>query len=289
MIGVTHIPVLCEEVIENLVSAEYSLFVDATVGGGGHAHHILERYKGIRLIGLDADEEALHIAQEVLRGYGERVQLVRGNFKDLKEILNGIGISSFDGILFDLGLSTYQLTGERGFSFNDEVFPDMRMDDRAELTAYDVVNTYRYDVLKKIIGEYGEEEKAHRIAKAIVEERKKRPIATSKELAGIILKVKKRRGKIHPATKTFQAIRMEVNREPENLRTGVLDAIDMLNRRGRIGVISFHSLEDRTIKGIFKTSAVVNAVTKKPIRPERDEIRKNPSSRSAKLRVAEKI
>lgn len=289
MIGVTHIPVLCEEVIENLVSAEYSLFVDATVGGGGHAHHILERYKGIRLIGLDADEEALHIAQEVLRGYGERVQLVRGNFKDLKEILNGIGVSSFDGILFDLGLSMYQLTGKRGFSFNDEAFPDMRMDDRTELTAYDVVNTYRYEALKKIIGEYGEEEKAHRIAKAIVEERKKRPIATSKELGNIILKVKKKRGKIHPATKTFQAIRMEVNREPENLRTGVLDAIDMLNGHGRIGVISFHSLEDRTIKGIFKTSAVVNAVTKKPIRPERDEIRKNPSSRSAKLRVAEKI
>jgi len=288
LIGVTHIPVLCEEVIQNLISAEYSLFVDATVGGGGHAHHILERYKDIRLIGLDADEEALSTAQEVLRGYGERVELVRGNFKDLKEILNGMGVFSFDGILFDLGLSMYQLMGKRGFSFNDETFPDMRMDDRAELTAYDVINTYRYDVLKKIIGEYGEEEKAHRIARAIVDERKKRPITTSKELGNIILKAKKRRGKIHPATKTFQAIRMEVNGEPKNLRTGVNDAIDMLNRQGRIGVISFHSLEDRTIKGIFKTSAVVSAVTKKPIRPERDEIRNNPSSRSAKLRIAEK-
>lgn len=288
MIGVTHIPVLCEEVIQNLVSAEYSLFVDATVGGGGHAYHILERYKDIRLIGLDVDEGALNIAQEVLRGYGERVQLVRGNFKDLREILNGIGVFSFDGILFDLGLSMYQLMGKRGFSFNDEAFPDMRMDDRAGLTAYDVVNTYRYDVLKKIIGEYGEEERAHRIAKAIVDERKKRPIATSKELGNIILKVKKRRGKIHPATKTFQAIRMEVNGELKNLRTGVNDAIDMLNGRGRIGVISFHSLEDRTIKEIFKTSAIVSAMTKKPIRPERGEIRNNPSSRSAKLRVAEK-
>jgi 16S rRNA (cytosine1402-N4)-methyltransferase len=288
LIGVTHIPVLCEEVIQNLVSAEYSLFVDATVGGGGHAHHILERHKDIRLIGLDVDEGALSIAQEVLKGYGERVRLVRGNFKDLKEILNGMGIFSFDGILFDLGLSMYQLMGRRGFSFNDDCLPDMRMDDRTELTAYDVVNTYRYDVLKKIIGEYGEEEKAHRIARAIVDERKKRPIATSKELANIILKAKKQRGKIHPATKTFQAIRIEVNGETKNLRTGVNDAIDMLNVRGRMGVISFHSLEDRTIKGMFKASAIVSAVTKKPIRPGREEIRKNPSSRSAKLRVAEK-
>jgi 16S rRNA (cytosine1402-N4)-methyltransferase len=288
LIGVTHIPVLCEEVIQNLVSAEYSLFVDATVGGGGHAHHILERYKDIRLIGLDVDEGALNIAQEVLKGYGERVRLVRGNFKDLKEILNGMGVYSFDGILFDLGLSMYQLMGKRGFSFNDDFFPDMRMDDRAELTAYDVVNTYRYDVLKKIIGEYGEEEKAHKIARAIVDERKKRPIATSKELADIIFKAKRKRGKIPPATKTFQAIRVEVNGETKNLRTGVNDAIDMLNGRGRIGVISFHSLEDRTVKQLFRTSAMVSAVTKKPIRPERGEIRKNPSSRSAKLRVAEK-
>lgn len=288
MIGVTHIPVLCEEVIQNLVSAEYSLFVDATVGGGGHAHHILERYKDIRLIGLDVDEEALSIAQEVLRGYGERVKLVRGNFKDLKEILNGMGVFSFDGILFDLGLSMYQLMGGRGFSFNDDCLPDMRMDDRADLTAYDVINTYRYDVLRKIISEYGEEERAHKIARAIVEARKKRPIATSRELADIIFRAKKKRGKIHPATKTFQAIRIEVNRETKNLRTGVSDAIDMLQDRGRIGVISFHSLEDRTIKEIFKTSTVVNTVTKKPIRPQRNEIRNNPSSRSAKLRVAEK-
>ncbi len=288
MIGVAHIPVLCEEAIQNLVSAEYRLFVDATVGGGGHAHHILERYKDIRLVGLDVDEEALSIAQEVLKGYGERVRLVRGNFKDLKEILNGMGVFTFDGILFDLGLSMYQLMGKRGFSFNDDCLPDMRMDNRAVLTAYDVVNTYRYDALKKIISEYGEEEKAHKIAKAIVDARKKGPIATSKELAGIVLKAKRRRGKIHPATKTFQAIRIEVNRETKNLRTGVNDAIDMLNGNGRIGVISFHSLEDRAIKEIFKTSTAVNAVTKKPIRPERGEIRNNPSSRSAKLRVAEK-
>lgn len=288
MIGVAHIPVLCEEAIQNLVSAEYRLFVDATVGGGGHAHHILERYKDIRLVGLDVDEEALSIAQEVLKGYGERVRLVRGNFKDLKEILNGMGVFTFDGILFDLGLSMYQLMGKRGFSFNDDCLPDMRMDNRAVLTAYDVVNTYRYDALKKIISEYGEEEKAHKIAKAIVDARKKGPIATSKELAGVVLKAKRRRGKIHPATKTFQAIRIEVNRETKNLRTGVNDAIDMLNGNGRIGVISFHSLEDRAIKEIFKTSTAVNAVTKKPIRPERGEIRNNPSSRSAKLRVAEK-
>jgi 16S rRNA (cytosine1402-N4)-methyltransferase len=286
--GVQHIPVLLEEVLHNLVSVENGLFVDATLGGGGHAYRILERYEHLRIIGIDADDVALTIAKEALRGFQNRVTLVRGNFKTLKEILLGIGVSSIDGILFDLGTSTYQIMGKRGFSFNDEEALDMRMDMREPLSAYDVVNRYQQDELARIIFEYGEEEKSRRIAKAIVEARKKKPIETAKELADLVAKVKWRRGRIHPATKTLQAIRIETNQELENLKTGVGSAIEMLNPKGRIGVISFHSLEDRIMKETFRNSPALRILTKKPIRPERKEALMNPRSRSAKLRIAEK-
>jgi 16S rRNA (cytosine1402-N4)-methyltransferase len=286
--GVRHIPVLLEEVLHNLVSVEDGLFVDATLGGGGHAYRILERYEHLRIIGIDADDVALTIAKEALRGFKERITLVRGNFKTLKEILQGIGVSSIDGILFDLGTSTYQIMGKRGFSFNDEEALDMRMDMRETLSAHDVVNKYRQDELARILFEYGEEEKSRRIARAIVEARKKKPIDTAKELGEIVAKVKWRRGRIHPATKTFQAIRIETNHELENLKTGVESAIEMLNPKGRIGVISFHSLEDRMMKETFRNSPALAVLTKKPIRPERKEILTNPRSRSAKLRVGEK-
>jgi 16S rRNA (cytosine1402-N4)-methyltransferase len=286
--GVQHIPVLLEEVLHNLVSIENGLFVDATLGGGGHAYRILERYEHLRIIGIDADDVALTIAKEALREFQDRVTLVRGNFKTLKEILLGIGVSSIDGILFDLGTSTYQIMGKRGFSFNDEEALDMRMDMRETFTAYDVVNRYQQDELAKIIFEYGEEEKSRRIARAIVEARKKKPIDTAKELADLVAKVKWRRGRIHPATKTFQAIRIETNHELENLKAGVESAIEMLNPKGRIGVISFHSLEDRIMKETFRNSPALTVLTKKPIRPERKEALTNPRSRSAKLRIAEK-
>jgi 16S rRNA (cytosine1402-N4)-methyltransferase len=286
--GVQHIPVLLEEVLHNLVSIENGLFVDATLGGGGHAYRILERYEHLRIIGIDADDVALTIAKEALREFQDRVTLVRGNFKTLKEILLGIGVSSIDGILFDLGTSTYQIMGKRGFSFNDEEALDMRMDMRETFTAYDVVNRYQQDELAKIIFEYGEEEKSRRIARVIVEARKKKPIDTAKELADLVAKVKWRRGRIHPATKTFQAIRIETNQELENLKTGVESAIEMLNPKGRIGVISFHSLEDRIMKETFRNSPALTVLTKKPIRPERKEALTNPRSRSAKLRIAEK-
>ena len=288
MNGVRHIPVLLEEVLHNLVSVEDGLFVDATLGGGGHAYHILERYEHLRIIGIDADDVALAIAKETLRGFKDRVTLVRGNFKALKEILLGIGASSIDGILFDLGTSTYQIMGKRGFSFNDEEALDMRMDMRETLTAHDVVNKYRQDELAKILFEYGEEEKSRRIARAIVEARKKKPIDTAKELGDLVAKVKWRRGRIHPATKTFQAIRIETNHELENLKTGIESAIEMLNPKGRIGAISFHSLEDRMMKEAFRNSPALAVLTKKPIRPERTEAITNPRSRSAKLRIAEK-
>lgn len=289
MNGVTHIPVLLEEVLSNLVNVEDGLFVDATLGGGGHTHGMLERYKAIRVIGIDTDEVALTIAEEALRGFKDRVKLVRGNFKTLKETLQGMGVSSIDGILFDLGISTYQIMGKRGFSFNDEVALDMRMDIREELTAWDVVNRYRQDKLEQILFEYGEEEKARKIARAIVEARKKKPIQTAKELGDVVAGVKWRRGRIHPATKTFQAIRVEVNRELESLKTGVNSAIEILSTRGRIGIVTFHSLEDRMIKEAFRNSAALKVLTKKPIRPERKEMLSNPRSRSAKLRIAEKL
>lgn len=286
--GVAHIPVLLDEVADNLASVTGNLFVDATVGGGGHSSFILERYPGLNLVGLDVDEDNLKIAEEWLRDFGGRVTLIRGNFRNLKELLKGAGINSFDSILFDLGLSTFQISGTRGFSFNDDSFLDMRMDSRDLLTAYDVVNKYNYEALKRIILEFGEEYRAARIARVITEERKRKPIATAKELANVVGKAKRRTGRVNPATKTFQAIRIEVNGELDSLRSGLADAIDMARPTGRIGVISFHSLEDRIVKEMFRASPLLNVVTKKPIRPGRAEIISNPRSRSAKFRVAEK-
>lgn len=284
-----HIPVLLEEVANNLVSDQSTLLVDATVGGGGHSSYILARYHSLNLVGLDVDEDTLGRAEECLKGFGGRVTLIRGNFRDLKACLETAGISSFDSILFDLGLSTFQIAGHRGFSFNDDEFLDMRMDNRGTLTAYDVVNGYDYETLRRVIFEYGEEHRASRIARVIVEERRKKPITTAKELSNAVLKAKGRTGRVHPATKTFQAIRIEVNGELQNLRSGLDDAIKMIRPQGRIGVISFHSLEDRIVKETFRSSPFLHVVTKKPIRPARAEIMGNPRARSAKLRVAEKI
>lgn len=288
MSDATHIPVLLEEVLQNLVSIEDGQFVDATLGGGGHTYRLLEKYKQIRVIGIDADEVALTIAEEALREFKDRITLVRGNFKNVKEILQGIGVSSIDGILFDLGTSTHQIMGKRGFSFNDDEALDMRMDIREELTAYDIVNSYRVDDLATVLFEYGEEEKSRRIARAIVEARKKKPIETAKELADIVARAKWRRGRIHPATKTFQAIRIETNHELESLKKGIESAVEVLTPGGRIAVISFHSLEDRMMKEFFRNSPALKILTKKPLRPERKEILTNPRSRSAKLRIAEK-
>jgi len=286
--GAKHISVLPEEVLLNLVNVEDGLFVDATLGGGGHTYRILERYKRLRIIGIDADDAALVIAKERLREFNNRITLVRGNFRTLKEILLGMGVSSIDGVLFDLGTSTYQIMGTRGFSFNDEGILDMRMDTRETLRAYDIVNRYPQDDLARILFEYGEEEKSRKIARAIIEARKKKPIETAKELGNLVAKIKWRRGRIHPATKTFQAIRIETNRELENVKTGVESAIEMLNTKGRIGVITFHSLEDRIVKETFRNSQVLKVLTKKPLRPGREEMLANPRSRSAKLRIAEK-
>lgn len=287
--GVAHIPVLLAEVTDNMVRNEEGVYVDATLGGAGHASALLERYNKLRLVGLDVDEDNLKFAEEKLAPFKERVTLVRGNFRDLADIVRSLHIPAADSILFDLGLSTFQIMGGRGFSFNDDAFLDMRMDNRSPVTAYDVVNGYGYEALKKVIEELGEEWKAPRIARMIVEERKKKAISTAKELAAVVQKAKRREGRIHPATKTFQALRMEVNQELDNIRTGVTGAVSMLVPGGRIGVISFHSLEDRIIKEMFKASPDLDVVTKKPIRPLRSEALENPSARSAKFRIAEKV
>jgi 16S rRNA (cytosine1402-N4)-methyltransferase len=283
-----HIPVLFDEVVQSLIRPEYRLFVDATAGGGGHTYSILNAYPNLRAYAIDLDDAALTAAGRRLEPFRDRVKLKRANFTALKQILGDEGTSTVDAVLFDLGVSTFQLEGERGFSFRDTHALDMRMDQRQERTALRVVNSYSFAALKNIIGEYGEERKAAQIARAIVTERRKAPVTSARELAEIVAKVARRTGRIHPATKTFQAIRMEVNQELKNLETGLAAAIDLLAPGGRVGVISFHSLEDRMVKTIFKAAPELTVLTKKPIRPGRIEIARNPRSRSAKLRIAEK-
>lgn len=289
MSEIRHISVLLEEVLQNLVSTEEGLLVDATLGGGGHTYNLLNRYPKLRVIGIDADDVALNTAGESLLEFRDRVTLVRGNFRDLRRILQSTGISSIDGILFDLGTSTYQILGKRGFSFYDEEALDMRMDTREGLTARDIVNRYREADLANILYNYGEEEKSRRIAKAIVEARKTGQIHSAKQLADLVSRVKRRTGRIHPATKTFQALRIETNNELTALSGAIKDSIEVLNTGARIGIISFHSLEDRIVKESFRNSSYLRILTKKPIRPQRKEVLSNPRARSAKLRLAERV
>lgn len=287
--GSTHTPVLLDEVVNSLIRPEYRLFVDATVGGGGHTYGILTTNPNLRAYAIDLDEVSLAAAKERLAPFQERVKLNRANFSELKHILGDDGILTVDAILFDLGISTFQLEGERGFSFRDAGNLDMRMDQRQKQTAQQVVNSYTYEALRRIIAEYGEEWRAERIARAIVAERKKGTITSARALTEIVAQVARRSGKIHPATKTFQAIRMEVNQELRNLEAGLVAAIELLAPGGRVGIISFHSLEDRMVKTMFKAAPNLTLLTKKPIRPGRPEILRNPRSRSAKLRIAEKV
>jgi 16S rRNA (cytosine1402-N4)-methyltransferase len=287
--GYDHIPVLLDEVLHNLVVNSDALFVDATIGGGGHGYHLLETYRGLRLVGIDADVEALALAKVRLSPYKDRVLLKKGNFRDLKRILQEESIGEVDAVLFDLGISLYQMSGERGFSFSDDAALDMRIDLEEALTAREVVNRYGYPALTRILKEYGEEGDAAKIARLIVEARKKGPITNAKDLADIVAKAKRGRGRSNPATKSFLAIRVEVNRELLNLADGLRDATDVVRSSGRIGVITFHSLEDRIVKTFFRDNPLLAPVTKKPIRPTSQEVRTNRRARSAKLRIAEKL
>lgn len=287
-----HIPVLVKETIEMLDVKANGTYVDATVGLGGHAEALLSMLGADgRLVGIDRDEEALGYARERLGN--DRVLLKNGSFSQIEDILSSMNIRQVDGVLFDLGVSMLQLKElKRGFSFISDARLDMRMDTAQELTAWDVVNKYHEKELEKILKEYGEDPFARRIAKAIITCRKKSPINTCKELSDIVMKVYGGRGKTHPATRTFQALRIEVNKELDELKKALASALNILKAEGRLCVISYHSLEDRIVKNFMRDSAregIVKVLTKKPVTPGFDEIRINPSSRSAKLRGAEKI
>jgi 16S rRNA (cytosine1402-N4)-methyltransferase len=283
---------MLEEVIEVLNPKIGGIYVDATIGVGGHSEHILDLIgpEG-KLIGIDKDSESLRITEKRLSGKG--VVLKKGNFLEMENIIFQEGIQRVHGILFDLGISMHQLKSfERGFSFLSYERLDMRMDQRQDLSAWDVVNAYPEKLLEKILREYGEERRSKKIAKSILKARQTEPINTCAELTKLIERNYMRRGRAHPATKIFQALRIEVNNELEQLKAGLDASLRLLKKGGRLCVISYHSLEDRIVKRFMMEKAkrsLLRVITKKPRTPSAEELRINPSSRSAKLRAAEKI
>ncbi|MFH1189320.1 MAG: 16S rRNA (cytosine(1402)-N(4))-methyltransferase RsmH [Candidatus Omnitrophota bacterium] len=290
-----HLPVMVDEVMSSLNLKPGYTVLDATVGGGGHAAEILKRIApGGRLIGIDADASGLAIAADTLKGYTGSYRLVNGNFRDLDTVLRTEEARELDACLMDVGVSSFQMDeGARGFSFQHEAKLDMRMDPRLEISAWDVVNRYREEDLAELIKNYGEERFARRIAHYIARARGEKKIDTTEELRSLVHSaLRGRRGRIDPATRTFQAIRIEVNDELRALEEGLGKAIAHLAPCRRIAVISFHSLEDRIVKNTFKALAArgeLKIITKKPqIASDKERI-DNPRSRSAKLRVAERI
>jgi len=279
-----HVPVLGREVIDGLAVRPGGHYLDVTVGGGGHSRLILEAAADVRLTAVDQDEDALAAAQKYLAEYGERVKFIHSNFADYEFTLN-----TFDGILADLGVSSYHLDqAERGFSFRQAANLDMRMDRGRSLTAADVINNWDEAELADIFFKYGEERLSRRIARRIVE---RRPLHTTIELADAIassVPPKYRYGRIHPATRVFQALRIVVNDELKSLETFLDKAPNALVPGGRIAIISFHSLEDRPVKHGLRNLPLLKVLTKKPIIALEEEISNNPRSRSAKLRIAER-
>ncbi len=286
-----HTSVLLEESTDILLGNGGSVYVDCTIGLGGHTKRILEKNSKAFVIGIDRDPQALEVAKENLKAFEGRFSLYHANYKDLDIVLNQEGIDKVDGFLFDLGISMFQIKSARGFSFQRDDPLDMRMNPEDSKTAYQVVNHYSQKDLERIIRDYGEERYAKKIAQAIVLYRSKKPIETTKELADIVVSVlPKRYSKIHPATKTFQAIRIEVNDELKSLEIALEKTIPFLRTSSRIVVISFHSLEDRIVKNFFKqNSHILKSLTKKPIIPTMEEVKQNPASRSAKLRAGERL
>ena len=306
-----HRSVLLDETIENLQIKPDGIYVDGTLGGAGHSSEICRGLSATgRLIGIDQDEDAVRAAGERLKVFGERVTIIRSNYCNMVRELNNIGVTAVDGILLDLGVSSYQLdAAERGFSYREDAPLDMRMDRRNPKTAGDIVNTYSEAELYRMIRDYGEDKFAKNIAKHICRAREKAPVRTTGELTEIIkaaipMKVRATGG--HPAKKTFQAIRIELNRELEVLEQSLDGMIDLLNPGGRLCVITFHSLEDRIVKTIFRRNenpctcppefpvcvcgkkSKGRVVTRKPILPSAREQEENPRSKSAKLRVFER-
>lgn len=306
-----HISVLYQETIDMLNIKEDGIYVDGTMGGAGHSLGICEKLseEGY-FIGIDQDDFVFDRAKERLKGTDCKKEFVRGNFHDIKDILMDLGIDKIDGMMADLGVSSFQIDDEtRGFSFKKDGPLDMRMDKSKSFSAKELVNTYSYEDLRRVISEYGEEQFAGNIAKHILKNREEKPIETTYELVEIIKNAipKKFHQKKHPAKKTFQAIRIEVNDEIDALKQSVEDMIDVLNKEGRLAVITFHSLEDRIVKKVFSEYAKgctcpkefpvcvcgnipkVKVLTRKPVLPTEEEIEENPRSRSAKLRVIEKL
>jgi 16S rRNA (cytosine1402-N4)-methyltransferase len=302
-----HIPVLLDEAIEGMRARPGGYFVDCTVGLGGHAAAILERIMPSgRLLGIDADPEAIHVSQDELSNYSEAVTLANDNFVNLEAICKRYHFHPVDGVLFDLGVSSLQLdTAERGFSFHLDAHLNMRFDPRQGLTASDIVNTFSEQELARLIEKYGEERHSRRIARHIVQNR---PVATTLELARLVEQaLRSKRARIHPATRTFMALRIAANSELQNLEPALKQAIDLLRPEGRLAVISYHSLEDRIVKQFMRRAAsnclcpprtmmcrcghvpTLKVISRKVIKPTSLEIESNPRSRSAKLRIAERL
>ena len=305
-----HKSVLLNETIDGLNIKPDGIYVDGTLGGGGHAYEVCRRLgeKG-SIIGIDQDAAAIEAASARLKDFGEKVTIVRSNYCDVKSKLHELGIDKVDGIVLDLGVSSYQLdTAERGFSYREDAPLDMRMDTRQKMTARDIVNDYTEADLYRVIRDYGEDKFAKNIAKHIVQARAVKPVETTAELSEIIrasipMKFQKKSG--HPAKRTFQAIRIELNRELDVLRDSLDDMIDLLNPGGRLCIITFHSLEDRIVKSAFRKNenpctcppdfpvcvcgkkSKGSIITKKPILPSEEELEYNSRSKSAKLRIFE--
>lgn len=307
-----HIPVMTEEVLDNLITREDGLYVDATLGLGGHTKSILDHtnYQS-RIIGLDVDEEAIAIASNNLPKYKSNVVFRNSNFSEIDRVLLDLEIEEVDGIVADLGMSSFQLdSSQRGFSFIRDERLDMRMDARLRFTAFDLVNEMSVDEISKVLKVYGEERWSRRIAKRIVQTREDKPISTSAELANLVYEAIPRKfhpARIHPATKTFQAFRIAVNHELDNIEEFIGKAIPLLKTGGRLVIISFHSLEDRIVKNLFQNlhspcicppdlpmcgcgkKSEINIITRSPLIPSEEEVMNNPRSRSAKMRVGEKL
>lgn len=305
-----HFSVMLGECIDALNIKPDGIYVDCTLGGGGHSEQIAKRLDGGRLICIDRDADAINAAKKRLAPYADKITYVQDNFSNIKNILLSLGTEKINGVIFDLGVSSYQLdTAERGFSYNSDAPLDMRMDRSAPLSAYDVVNGYPESELRRILYEYGEEQNAPKIARAIVGKREEKPIETTFELVDIIKSVAPKKALLeghHPAKQTFQAIRIEVNGELEIIETSIRSFVKRLNPKGRLAIITFHSLEDRIVKETFADLVkgcicpkefpvcVCNrkpegkVLTKKPITATQDELERNSRSKSAKLRVFEK-
>ncbi len=283
-----HVAVLFQEVIAALAPRDGGCYIDGTVGAGGHAAGILEASAPTgRLLGLDADPAALAIATQNLAHFGNRVLLVHSNYDRLAQVAAANGFVPVNGIVLDLGLSSIQLAdAQRGFSFTSDGALDMRMNPQEPTTAADLVNTLDEKSLADLLFQFGEERASRRIARAMVAAR---PIYTAAELARVIERAMGRRGRLHPATRTFQALRIAVNRELERLEKVLPQIVEVLAPGGRVAIIAFHSLEDRIVKNFFRSSDRLRVLTKHPLRPTPAEIANNPRSRSAKLRIAEKI